>query len=88
MQLLDLPVTGVNYRFFYNYNLDKMDYRQKMIIPPQQNPKNDDEDDEDLEALRLAALQSLRTKDTVHNKKAAPTTENYFRCNTNISHII
>ncbi|XP_012242333.1 neurofilament heavy polypeptide isoform X1 [Bombus impatiens] len=72
MQLLDLPVTGVNYRFFYNYNLDKMDYRQKMIIPSQQNTKNDDEDDEDLEALRLAALQSLRTKDTVHNKKQPP----------------
>ncbi|XP_071876789.1 uncharacterized protein isoform X2 [Bombus fervidus] len=72
MQLLDLRVTGVNYRFFYNYNLDKMDYRQKMIIPSQQNTKNDDEDDEDLEALRLAALQSLRTKDTVHNKKQPP----------------
>ncbi|XP_060816466.1 serine/arginine repetitive matrix protein 1-like isoform X2 [Bombus pascuorum] len=72
MQLLDLRVTGVNYRFFYNYNLDKMDYRHKMIIPSQQNTKNDDEDDEDLEALRLAALQSLRTKDTVHNKKQPP----------------
>ncbi|CAK9829827.1 hypothetical protein ANTRET_LOCUS7108 [Anthophora retusa] len=69
MQLLDLRVTGENYKFFYNCNLDKMDYRQKMIIPSQQSTKNDDEDDEDLEALRLAALQSLRTKDTVHNKK-------------------
>lgn len=43
-----------------------------MIIPPQQNTKNDDEDDEDLEALRLAALQSLRTKDSIHNKKQPP----------------
>ncbi|XP_017767620.1 PREDICTED: neurofilament heavy polypeptide-like isoform X1 [Eufriesea mexicana] len=72
MQLLDLRVTGVNYRFFYNYNSKKMDYRQKKVIPSQQNTKNDDEDDEDLEALRLAALQSLRTKDTVHNKKQPP----------------
>ncbi|XP_015433351.1 PREDICTED: peptidyl-prolyl cis-trans isomerase CYP95-like [Dufourea novaeangliae] len=40
-----------------------MDYRQK------QSTKNEDEDDEDLEALRLAALQSLRAKDTVHYKK-------------------
>ncbi|KAK9305129.1 hypothetical protein QLX08_003802 [Tetragonisca angustula] len=72
MQLLDLCVTGINYRFCYSYNLDKMDYRQKMIIPSQQNTKNDDEDDEDLEALRLAALQSLRTKDTIHNKKQPP----------------
>ncbi|KOX72225.1 hypothetical protein WN51_01087 [Melipona quadrifasciata] len=72
MQLLDLCVTGINYRFCYSYNLDKMDYRQKMIISSQQNTKNDDEDDEDLEALRLAALQSLRTKDSIHNKKQPP----------------
>ncbi|KOC58874.1 hypothetical protein WH47_01398 [Habropoda laboriosa] len=68
MQLLDLSVTGENYRFFYNCNLDKMDYRQK-VSTNTLHTKNDDEDDEDLEALRLAALQSLRTKDTVHNKK-------------------
>ncbi|KAG7212858.1 hypothetical protein KM043_002211 [Ampulex compressa] len=49
-----------------------MDYRQKMVVAPQKNIKNDDDDDEDLEALRLAALQSLRTKDTVHNKKPPP----------------
>lgn len=71
MQLLDLCVTGINYRFCYSYNLDKMDYRQKMISS-QQNTRNDDEDDEDLEALRLAALQSLRTKDSIHNKKQPP----------------
>lgn len=78
MQLLDLRIIGVNYRFFYNYNSDKMDYRQKIVIPnnTQQNTKNDDEDDEDLEALRLAALQSLRTKDTVHNKKQPPPQKN------------
>ncbi|XP_076762267.1 uncharacterized protein LOC143430147 isoform X2 [Xylocopa sonorina] len=72
MQLLDLCVTDNNYRLFYNCNLDKMDYRQKMVIPSQQSTKNDDEEDEDLEALRLAALQSLRTKDNVHNKKQPP----------------
>ncbi|XP_012143173.1 uncharacterized protein LOC100880941 isoform X1 [Megachile rotundata] len=69
MQALDLRVGGNNYKFCSNCNSNKMDYRQKMIIPSQQNAKNDDEDDEDLEALRLAALQSLRTKDAVHNKK-------------------
>ncbi|KAK2580278.1 hypothetical protein KPH14_012525 [Odynerus spinipes] len=46
-----------------------MDYRQKMVLAPQQKFKNDDDDDEDLEALRLAALQSLRTKDPLQNKK-------------------
>ncbi|XP_029035081.2 serine/arginine repetitive matrix protein 1-like isoform X2 [Osmia bicornis bicornis] len=69
MQVLDLRVGGNNSKFCSNCNSNKMDYRQKMIIPSQQNTKNDDEDDEDLEALRLAALQSLRTKDPVHNKK-------------------
>ena len=32
MQLLDLCVAGINYRFCYSYNLDKMDYRQKVSI--------------------------------------------------------
>ncbi|XP_054006262.1 uncharacterized protein LOC128891091 isoform X2 [Hylaeus anthracinus] len=63
MLLLDLRVVSDNYKFFYNCNSDKMDYRQK------QSTKNDDEDDEDLEALRLAALQSLRAKATIHYKK-------------------
>lgn len=49
-----------------------MDYRQKMVVPPQQITKNDDEEDEDLEALRLAALKSLRTKDTLHNRRQPP----------------
>nr|XP_031833271.1 neurofilament heavy polypeptide-like [Nomia melanderi] len=63
MQLLDFCVVSDNYKFFHNCNSGKMDYRQK------QSTKNDDEDDEDLEALRLAALQSLRAKDTGHYKK-------------------
>ncbi|XP_078036234.1 uncharacterized protein LOC144469642 isoform X1 [Augochlora pura] len=63
MQLLDFCVVSDNYKFLYNCNSDKMEYRQK------QSTKNDDEDDEDLEALRLAALQSLRAKDSVHYKK-------------------
>ncbi|XP_076239995.1 uncharacterized protein LOC143182688 isoform X2 [Calliopsis andreniformis] len=70
MQLVeDLRVVSENYKFFHNCYSDKMDYRQKVVIPSQQSTKNDDEDDEDLEALRLAALQSLRAKDTVHSKK-------------------
>ncbi|XP_076672375.1 uncharacterized protein LOC143371285 isoform X2 [Andrena cerasifolii] len=72
MQLVDLRVVSANYKFFHNCNPDKMDYRQKVVIPTQQSTKSDDEDDEDLEALRLAALQSLRAKDTVHNKKKYP----------------
>ncbi|XP_076171715.1 uncharacterized protein LOC143148848 isoform X3 [Ptiloglossa arizonensis] len=66
MLLLDLRVVSDNYKFFHNCNSDKMDYRQK------QSTKNDDEDDEDLEALRLAALQSLRAKATIHYKKQSP----------------
>ncbi|XP_076296667.1 uncharacterized protein LOC143216954 isoform X1 [Lasioglossum baleicum] len=66
MQSLDFCVVSDNYKFFHNCNSDKMDYRQK------QSTKNDDEDDEDLDALRLAALQSLRAKDTVHYKKQSP----------------
>lgn len=50
-----------------------MDYRQKMVLAPPQKFKNDDDDDEDLEALRLAALQSLRTKDPLQNKKQSLT---------------
>nr|XP_050867685.1 serine/arginine repetitive matrix protein 1-like isoform X1 [Vespula vulgaris] len=50
-----------------------MDYRQKMVLASQQKFHTDDDDDEDLEALRLAALQSLRTKDTLHNKRPSLT---------------
>ncbi|XP_035724110.1 serine/arginine repetitive matrix protein 1-like isoform X1 [Vespa mandarinia] len=50
-----------------------MDYRQKMVLASQQKFHTDDDDDEDLEALRLAALQSLRTKDTLHNKRQSLT---------------
>lgn len=32
MQLVDVRVVSDNYKFFYNYNLDKMDYRQKVSI--------------------------------------------------------
>ncbi|KAI4481251.1 hypothetical protein M0802_014008 [Mischocyttarus mexicanus] len=46
-----------------------MDYRQKMVLASQQKFHNSDDDEEDLDALRLAALQSLGTKDNSHNKK-------------------
>ncbi|KAL6264591.1 hypothetical protein P5V15_004693 [Pogonomyrmex californicus] len=46
-----------------------MDHRQKMIIIPQQSKvKVEEDDDEDVEALRLAALKSLRTKDATHKR--------------------
>ncbi|XP_018401761.1 PREDICTED: serine/arginine repetitive matrix protein 1-like [Cyphomyrmex costatus] len=46
-----------------------MDHRQKMIVIPQQSKiKVEDDDDEDVEALRLAALKSLRTKNAMHKK--------------------
>ncbi|XP_012534565.1 serine/arginine repetitive matrix protein 1 isoform X2 [Monomorium pharaonis] len=51
--------------------LDKMDHRQKMVVVSQQSKvKIEDDDDEDVEALRLAALQSLRTKDAMHKRSA------------------
>ncbi|XP_077268559.1 uncharacterized protein LOC143900753 isoform X2 [Temnothorax americanus] len=51
--------------------LDKMDHRQKMVVVPQQSKvKIEDDDDEDVEALRLAALKSLRTKDATHKRSA------------------
>ncbi|XP_008547980.1 serine/arginine repetitive matrix protein 1 isoform X1 [Microplitis demolitor] len=52
-----------------------MDYHQKMIVRPTQNYKSkdndNDDDDEDLEALRLAALMSLKAKST-SNKISQP----------------
>ncbi|XP_011704851.1 PREDICTED: peptidyl-prolyl cis-trans isomerase CYP95-like isoform X2 [Wasmannia auropunctata] len=48
-----------------------MDHRQKMVVVPQQSKiKVEDDDDEDVEALRLAALKSLRTKDATHRRSA------------------
>ncbi|XP_029680444.1 serine/arginine repetitive matrix protein 1-like isoform X3 [Formica exsecta] len=48
-----------------------MDHRQKMVVVPQQSKiKIEDDDDEDVEALRLAALKSLRTKDATHKRPA------------------
>ncbi|XP_039306803.1 serine/arginine repetitive matrix protein 2 isoform X2 [Solenopsis invicta] len=48
-----------------------MDHRQKVVVVPQQSKvKIEDDDDEDVEALRLAALKSLRTKDTTHKRSA------------------
>ncbi|XP_018301799.1 serine/arginine repetitive matrix protein 1 isoform X1 [Mycetomoellerius zeteki] len=48
-----------------------MDHRQKMIVIPQQSKvKVEDDDDEDVEALRLAALKSLRTKNAMHKRLA------------------
>ncbi|XP_029161666.1 serine/arginine repetitive matrix protein 1-like isoform X2 [Nylanderia fulva] len=48
-----------------------MDHRQKMVVVPQQSKiKIEDDDDEDVEALRLAALKSLRTKDATHKRTA------------------
>lgn len=42
-----------------------------VVVPQQSKIKIEDDDDEDVEALRLAALKSLRTKDATH-KRAAP----------------
>lgn len=48
-----------------------MDHRQKIVVVPQQSKiKIEDDDDEDVEALRLAALKSLRTKDATHKRPA------------------
>ncbi|GAB1867542.1 Neurofilament heavy polypeptide [Camponotus japonicus] len=48
-----------------------MDHRQKMVVVPQQSKiKIEDDDDEDVEALRLAALKSLRPKDATHKRSA------------------
>ncbi|XP_070157736.1 serine/threonine-protein kinase PRP4 homolog isoform X2 [Polyergus mexicanus] len=48
-----------------------MDHRQKMVVVSQQSKtKIEDDDDEDVEALRLAALKSLRTKDATHKRPA------------------
>lgn len=43
-----------------------------MVVVPQQSKIKieDDDDDEDVEALRLAALKSLRTKDATHKRSA------------------
>ncbi|XP_015182592.1 PREDICTED: serine/arginine repetitive matrix protein 1-like isoform X2 [Polistes dominula] len=46
-----------------------MDYRPKMVLASQQKFHASDDDDEDLDALRLAALQSLGTKDNSHKKQ-------------------
>ncbi|XP_043485529.1 serine/threonine-protein kinase PRP4 homolog isoform X1 [Polistes fuscatus] len=46
-----------------------MDYRPKMVLASQHKFHTSDDDEEDLDALRLAALQSLGTKDNSHNKK-------------------
>ncbi|XP_011332230.1 serine/arginine repetitive matrix protein 1 isoform X2 [Ooceraea biroi] len=48
-----------------------MDHRQKMVLVPQQSKiKIEDDDEEDVEALRLAALKSLRKKESVCKKAA------------------
>lgn len=39
-----------------------------VVVPQQSKIKVEDDDDEDVEALRLAALKSLRTKDATHKK--------------------
>lgn len=41
---------------------------QMVVVPQQSKIKIEDDDDEDVEALRLAALKSLRTKDTTHKR--------------------
>lgn len=41
-----------------------------VVVPQQSKVKIDDDDDEDVEALRLAALKSLRTKDAMHKRSA------------------
>jgi len=41
-----------------------------VVIPQQSKIKIEDDDDEDVEALRLAALKSLRTKDAMHKRSA------------------
>jgi len=45
-----------------------------MVVIPQQSKikVEDDDDDEDVEALRLAALKSLRTKNVMHKRLALP----------------
>ncbi|KMQ93183.1 serine threonine-protein kinase prp4-like protein [Lasius niger] len=41
-----------------------------VVVPQQSKIKIEDDDDEDVEALRLAALKSLRTKDATHKRSA------------------
>lgn len=41
-----------------------------VVVPQQSKVKIEDDDDEDVEALRLAALKSLRTKDVKHKRSA------------------
>lgn len=41
-----------------------------VVVPQQSKVKIEDDDDEDVEALRLAALKSLRTKDATHKRSA------------------
>ncbi|XP_012276733.1 serine/arginine repetitive matrix protein 1 isoform X2 [Orussus abietinus] len=58
-----------NLRSFPVYEPRNMDYRQKMVVPGPDRYKQEEDDEEDLEALRLAALRSLRAKDTLRNKQ-------------------
>lgn len=48
-----------------------MDYHKKTVSAPSHKCKNEDDED-DLEALRLAALQTLRVKDTLPKKRHSP----------------
>ncbi|XP_043472050.1 serine/arginine repetitive matrix protein 1-like isoform X2 [Leptopilina heterotoma] len=48
-----------------------MDYHKKTVSAPSHKCKNEDDED-DLEALRLAALQTLRVKDTLQKKRHSP----------------
>ncbi|XP_046477421.1 serine/arginine repetitive matrix protein 1 isoform X1 [Neodiprion pinetum] len=58
-----------NLAFFRSCTPQNMDYRQKMVLASNKTHSNNkgenDDDDEDLEALRMAALQSLRTKNNL-----------------------
>ncbi|XP_015589891.1 serine/arginine repetitive matrix protein 1 isoform X3 [Cephus cinctus] len=69
MHLLNRGVHCENQRFFLHCTENKMDYRQKMVVSSHHKYKQEDDDDEDLEALRLAALQTLRAKDSLQNKR-------------------
>ncbi|XP_051156919.1 serine/arginine repetitive matrix protein 1-like isoform X2 [Leptopilina boulardi] len=48
-----------------------MDYHKKIVSAQSHKCKNEDDED-DLEALRLAALQTLRVKDTLQKKRNSP----------------
>nr|XP_012222567.1 PREDICTED: serine/arginine repetitive matrix protein 1-like isoform X1 [Linepithema humile] len=47
-----------------------MDHRQKMVVISQSKIKIEDDDEDDLEALRLAALETLRTKDASYKRSS------------------